>query len=124
MISLRSNNSFNFTSSFGAGLDLLYDMDAEVFNSEWKYVINVTGYLYKTFINNNLECRLDFLPYRHERSSVTRWDDYITKYTNKSKSQYIGISMKWNFKGGKNINVKDNNLKIQDYKVVESMQQL
>lgn len=114
------NNNFNFSKTFGGELYLSYEPDSHLQDMKFESVWQVTGSLYKTFMNDRLQCDLDFTIYRKGRKLITDTPQYRQMHYNATKSPFVQCSVTWFFNGGKKVDVKRNAVSIQDYKQYES----
>ncbi len=117
----RLNNNFNFTPTFGGGLNLYYETKRYIFDALWKPVGQVSGSLYKSFFNKQLECRLNFKLYQIGRQTIIETPEAIQSEWNKTKEQFVRLTLTWNFSGGKKVNVKRTANSIQDYEETSDM---
>lgn len=114
------NNNFTFTETSGGELNLQYEPDCHYLDVLMKSVYAISGSIYKSFLNEQLECKADFTLYRKGRTSITSTPEYTLEYQNKTKSQYLSLSATWYFNGGKKVKVKQNANSIQEYKKYEN----
>ena len=114
------NNSFVFSKNCGATLEAYYEPTSHFRDRIFHSVYDVNGSLYKKFINDKLEARLNFKLFRKGRVLETNTPEqlYITK--TKTNEQYFRLSLTYFFKGGKSVNVK-NTTSIQDYNKIEDI---
>ncbi len=68
-------------------------------------VYNVSGQIYKTFLGDNLQVALDFTAVGNRRKLDRQVGTNKVSYKYTTPVQYIGISVAWNFSGGKKVNV-------------------
>lgn len=110
------NNSFNFTKTFGGTLNFQYEPDSRYLDTEMKTIFAVSGSLYKTFLDDRLQCSADFTLYRKKRDIITETADYRVARWDNSKEPYLALSLTWYFRGGQKVKVKQNANSIQDYR--------
>ena len=77
-------------------------------------VYNVSGQIYRTFLNDNLQIALEFTPIGNRRKLDRYAGTNKVSYKYTTPVQYVGFSLTWNFSGGKSVNV-DVVDGIQDY---------
>lgn len=68
-------------------------------------VYGVTGQIYKAVLKNRLRIALEFTPIGKNRTLDRRVGDYKVTYRSKTPIQHIGLSVVWNFSGGKKVRV-------------------
>lgn len=112
------NNTFEFTPSFGAGINCFYEPDYHYMDRIYKQVCDVSGNIYKRFFDNKLEIQFRFKPYRKGRILLTDTPEYESRAINNTKEEYIRFSLTYFFKGGKKVNVKRTE-SIQSYEKIE-----
>lgn len=108
------NNNFRFSKSWGGMLNINFEPTYRTLDRTYHAVYNVNGQIYKSFLNDNLQIAVDFTPIGNRRKldRYAGMNKVTYKYT--TQVQYVGLSLTWNFSGGKqvNVNVVDG---IQDY---------
>lgn len=114
------NNNFTFSKNSGATLEAFLEPTHHFRDKILRTVYDVNGSLYKKFLNDKLEARLNFKLFRKGRvlETNTHQQLYITK--NNTNEQYFRLSLTYFFKGGKSVNVK-NTGRIQDYNKIEDI---
>ena len=114
--SLRNN--FTFSSTFGGTLYAYYEPESRMLDALWKPVAQINGSLYKTFLDDRLELRLDFTIWRHGRRTIIETPVYMQSVWNRTKETRAELTLTWNFSGGKKVNVRRNANSIQEYKQI------
>lgn len=77
-------------------------------------VYNVSGQIYKTFLEGNLQMAVDFTPIGNRRKLDKQFGINKVSYKYTTPVQYVGLSVTWSFSGGKKVDV-DVIDGIQDY---------
>lgn len=95
------NNDFKFGKSWGGNLYSYIDPSCNVQDQWWNTVIDITCNIYKTFFNDKLTVSLDAKPYRKGREKKTYNTFYRSVRTNKTKEEYIGLTITYSFNAGK-----------------------
>ena len=81
-------------------------------------VYSVNGSIYKTFFDNYLQFSIDFMPINKRRRLDRRTDGKKVSLHYTNPEQYVGLTVRWYFRGGKN--VKTNlTTGLQDYEEVK-----
>ena len=92
--------------------------ESRMLDALWKPVAQVNGSLYKTFLDDRLELRLDFTLWRYGRRTIIETPVYMQSVWNRTKETRAELTITWNFSGGKKVNVRRNADSIQDYKQI------
>lgn len=112
------SNNFSFSPTFGGTLNAYYEPESRMLDALWKPVAQVNGSLYKTFLDDRLELRLDFTLWRYGRRTIIETPVYMQSVWNRTKETRAELTLTWNFSGGKKVNVRRNADSIQDYKQI------
>ncbi len=108
------NNSFSFHNGWGGMLNVTFEPTYRNLDRTYHAVYDVSGRISKSLLRNKLQIAVDFtaLGNRRKLDRMAGTQKVTYKYT--SPVQYIGVSVAWNFSGGKkvDVNVVDG---IQDY---------
>lgn len=112
------NNSLTFKHGWGGSINADLEPTYNYLDRTYHTVYSVDGKIYKTFMNNYLQFILDFKPISKRRrlDRRTNGQEVSLHYTN--PEQYVGLTVRWYFRGGKN--VKTNlTTGLQDYEEVK-----
>ena len=112
------SNNFSFSPTFGGTLNAYYEPESRMLDALWKPVAQVNGSLYKTFLDDRLELRLDFTLWRYGRRTIIETPVYMQSVWNRTKETRAELTLTWNFSGGKKVNVRRSADSIQDYKQI------
>lgn len=112
------SNNFSFSPTFGGTLNAYYEPESRMLDALWKPVAQVNGSLYKTFLDDRLELRLDFTLWRYVRRTIIETPVYMQSVWNRTKETRAELTLTWNFSGGKKVNVRRSADSIQDYKQI------
>ncbi len=74
-------------------------------SSGYYTVYSVNGRIYKSFLNDNLQFAIDFTPLANRRKLDRQIGTSKITYQNTSSTQYVGLSITWNFSKGKKVKV-------------------
>lgn len=109
------NNNFTFSNGWGGMLNANFEPTFRTLDRTYHAVYNVSGQIYKTFLGDNLQVALDFTAVGNRRKLDRQVGANKVSYKYTTPVQYIGISVAWNFSGGKkvDVNVVDG---IQEYR--------
>ena len=108
------NNSFTFSNGWGAMLNANLEPTFRTLDRTYHAVYNVNGQIHKMFMDNNLQFAIEFTPVGNRRKLDRFTGTQTISYKYTSPVQYIGLSMTWNFAGGKKVRVNAVD-GIQDY---------
>ena len=108
------NNNFSFSNGWGGMLNATLEPTYRNLDRTYHTVYDVSGRIYKTLLNDKLQVGVDFTALGNRRKLDRMAGDRKVSYKYTSPVQYIGISVAWNFSGGKKVNV-DVVDGIQDY---------
>lgn len=99
------NNNFRFSNSWGGMFNLNFEPTFQTLDRTYHAVYNVSGQIYKTFLDGNLQMSVDFTPICNRRKLDRQigMNKVSHKYT--TPVQYIGLSITWNLSGGKKVDV-------------------
>lgn len=108
------NNNFRFTNGWGGMLNLNFEPTYRTLDRTYHAVYNVSGRIYKAFLNDNLQIAVDFTLIGNRRKLDRYADTNRVSYQYTTPVQHIGLSITWNFSGGKevDVNIVDG---LQDY---------
>lgn len=112
------NNNFTFSHGWGGMLNANLEPTYRSYDRTYHAVYNVGGRVYKNFLNDNLQVAVDFTALGNRRKLDRRVGNTTVSYEYTTPVQYVGLSVVWNFFGGKrvNVNVVDG---IQDYREIK-----
>lgn len=115
------NNNFRFPQGWGGMLNINFEPTYRTLDRTYHTVYNVSGQIYKSFLNDNLQIAIDFSPIGNRRKLDRQVGMNKVSYKYTTPVQYIGLSITWNFSGGKqvNVNVVEG---IQDYHETKDIQ--
>ena len=99
------NNNFAFSNGWGGMLNANFEPTFRTLDRTYHAVYNVSGQIYKTFLGDKLQVALDFTALGNRRKLDRQVGANKVSYKYTSPVQYIGISVAWNFSGGKKIKV-------------------
>lgn len=99
------NNNFTFSNGWGGMLNANFEPTFRTLDRTYHAVYNVSGQIYKTFLGDNLQVALDFTAVGNRRKLDRQVGANKVSYKYTTPVQYIGISIAWNFSGGKKVNV-------------------
>ena len=108
------NNNFRFGHGWGGMLNANFEPTFRTLDRTYHAVYNVSGQIYRTFLNDNLQIALEFTPIGNRRKLDRYAGTNKVSYKYTTPVQYVGFSLTWNFSGGKSVNV-DVVDGIQDY---------
>lgn len=108
------NNNFYFGNGWGGMLNANIEPTYHNLDRTYHTVYDITGRIYKSFLKDNLQVAVDFTPAGNRRKLDREIGGNIVSYKYTAPVQYVGLSLTWNFSGGKkvDVNVVDG---IQDY---------
>lgn len=108
------NNSFRFGKGWGGMLNASFEPTYHSLDRTYYAVYDIMGQVYKNFLHGDLKVAIDFSPLGNRRKldRSTGAEKVTIKYI--TPVQYIGLSLTWNFSGGKDVDV-DVVDGIQDY---------
>lgn len=99
------NNSFRFKGGWGGMLNASVEPTYHYLDRIYHCVYYVTGSVYKTLSGDKFRIAVDFSPLGNRRRLDRRVGDTLVKHKYTSPVQYIGLSLTWNFSGGKDVDV-------------------
>lgn len=99
------NNSFQWANNWGGMLNVHIEPTFTTLDRTYHSVYGVTGQIYKAVLKNRLRIALEFTPIGKNRTLDRRVGDYKVTYRSKTPIQHIGLSVVWNFSGGKKVRV-------------------
>lgn len=108
------NNNFRFPDGWGGMINVNIEPTYKTLDRIYHTVYNFNGQIYKSFLNNNIQVAVEFTPIGNQRKLDRQVGMKKVSYKNTSPVQYVGLSLTWNFSGGKqvDVNVVDG---LQDY---------
>lgn len=98
-------NDFNFTHDWGGMLNFNFEPTFRQYDRTYHAVYSLTGSLYKTFWKN-WQARLEFVALGDRRRYDRHAGIVPVTFDNVTPIHTIGVSLVWNFSGGKRMNVK------------------
>lgn len=108
------NNSFTFPKGWGGMLQANVEPTFRTLDRTYHAVFNVSGHLYKSFLKDKLQLSVKFNALGNRRKLDRMAGDNMVSYKYTSPVQSVGLSLIWNFSGGKKVQV-DVVEGIQDY---------
>lgn len=99
------NNNFRFPQGWGGLLNINFEPTYRTLDRTYHTVYNVSGQIYKSFLNDDLQIAIDFSPIGNRRKLDRQVGMNKVSYKYTTPVQYIGLSFTWNFSGGKQVNV-------------------
>lgn len=99
------NNNFIFSNSWGGMLNVNFEPTFQTLDRTYHAVYNVSGQIYKTFLDGNLQMAVDFSPLGNRRKLDRQAALNKISYRYTTPVQYIGLSITWNLSGGKKVDV-------------------
>ncbi len=99
------NNNFTFAKGWGSMLNATFEPTYRTLDRTYHSVYDVTGRVYKTLLDNNIQIALDFTAIGNRRKLDRQVGNNKVSYKYTNPVQYIGISIAWNFSGGKRVKV-------------------
>lgn len=99
------NNSFNFGNGWGGMLNTSLEPTYRTLDRTYHAVYAIDGRLYKSMLGNRLQIAAEFTPLGNRRrlDRQAGVNKIVYKYT--TPVQYVGLSLTWNFSGGKKVDV-------------------
>ncbi len=112
-------NIYKFNKGWNLYLTAYYEPDFKSYNRKYIAVYGVEGSLSKSITKKMTAYFIYAIG--HHRKLLTYLEDGIQTYQNKTPLPYLGFTLLWNFKGGKEVKVKKTNTsksynEIQDVK--------
>ncbi len=108
------NNSLNLPKGWGGMLNATFEPTYHNFDRTYHAIYDLSGRIYKTFISGNLQVAMDFTAIGNRRKLDRLIGENIVSYKYTTPMQRVGLSVAWNFSGGKKVNV-DAIDGVQDY---------
>ena len=99
------NNNFRFSKSWGGMLNVNFEPTYRTLDRTYHAVYNVSGQIYKSFLNDNLQIAVDFTPVGNRRKLDRYAERNRVSYKYITPVQYVGLSFTWNFSGGRQVDV-------------------
>ena len=85
-------------------------------------MVEVNCYLNYTFYHDDMELRLNSIPYRHGRATTTFNPSSTIYYTNATKAEFIQLSFTWKFNTNRNLKTRQAVQEVQSYQKTEGFQ--
>ncbi len=114
------SNNFVFSETFGATLEGYYEPTFRFTDRIYHTVYEARAGLYKKFLDNKLEGRLNAKLFRQGRVLETDTPEFWASSANKTNEQFFQFSLTYFFNDGKKVNVK-RTTGIQDYNKIEDL---
>lgn len=99
------NNNFTFTHGWGGMLNANLEPTYRSYDRTYHAVYNVGGRVYKNFMGDNLQVAVDFTALGNRRKLDRHTSTGTISYKYTTPVQYVGLSVVWNFSGGKRVDV-------------------
>ena len=99
------NNNFRISNGWGGMLNINLEPTYRTLDRTYHAVYNVSGQIYKSFLNDNLQIAVDFTPVGNRRKLDRYAGRNRVSYKYTTPVQYVGISFTWNFSGGRQVDV-------------------
>ena len=112
------NNNFRFGRTWGAGIYAYLDPRQNNKDQIWHTVWEARCNVYKTLLDDKLMISLEAKPYRRERCISTINKFYRSESENKTKGEYINLTIRYTF-GGKNLKQRKRANATQKYTTIE-----
>lgn len=108
------NNNFRFANGWGGMLNVNLEPTYRTLDRTYHSVYSVSGRIYKTFLDDRMQLAVEFIPAGNRRKLDRKAGMNKVSYSYTSPVQFAGVSLTWNFAGGKkvDVNIIDG---IQDY---------
>lgn len=108
------NNSFSFSNGWGGMLKATFEPTYRNLDRTYHAVYDISGKVFKSFLGDKLQVGVNFTALGNRRKQDCMAGAHKVSYQYTSPAQYMGVSIAWNFSGGKKVNV-DVVDGIQDY---------
>lgn len=99
------NNTFTFPNGWGGTLRANVEPTFRTLDRTYHAVYQVSGRVYKSLLNDNLQLALTFDALGNRRKLDRMAADNMVSYKYTSPVQSVGLSLIWNFSGGKKVHV-------------------
>lgn len=99
------NNNFRISNGWGGMLNINFEPTYRTLDRNYHAVYNVSGRIYKSFLNDNLQIAVDFTPIGNRRKLDRYAGRNRVSYKYTTPVQYVGLSFTWNFSGGRQVDV-------------------
>ena len=116
------NNNFTLPHNWGGSIECNLEPTYRTYDRTFHSVYYVGGQIYKSFLKDKLQCSLDFTAFANRRKIDKKAGEEVQTIKFTSPAQFIGLTVKWNFSGGKKVNV-DVVDGIQDYNEIKEKRQ-
>lgn len=117
----RHNSDFHIAQDFGAGLELYYEPTSHYLDRKMETVANVSGNLFKTFLNGDLDLRLNFVLWGKQRTTITENESLRFRYANQSHSPSVNLTLNYRLSGGKKVKALTNTRELQQYETTQDL---
>lgn len=99
------NNNFTFSHGWGGMLNANFEPTYRCYDRTYHSVYNVGGRIYKDFMGDKLQVAVDFTALGNRRKLDRSTGPNTISYRYTTPVQYVGLSLVWNFSGGKQVDV-------------------
>lgn len=99
------NNNFRISNGWGGMLNINFEPTYRTLDRTYHAVYNVSGQIYKSFLNDNLQIAVAFTPVGNRRKLDRYAGRNRVSYKYTTPVQYVGLSFTWNFSGGRQVDV-------------------
>ncbi len=99
------NNNFTLANGWGGMLNANLEPTFRTLDRTYHSVYDVSGRLYKSFPGNRLQIAMEFTATGNRRKLDRRAGTNKIEYKYISPVQFAGVSVTWNFSGGKKVDV-------------------
>lgn len=99
------NNNVTFPGGWGGMLNANLEPTYRNYDRTYHAVYNIGGRIYKTFMAECLQVGIDFTAFGNRRKLDRRQGENTISYKYTTPVQYVGLSVVWNFSGGKKVEV-------------------
>lgn len=99
------NHNFNFKGGWGGMLNGSWEPTYHNLDRTYHAVYDLNGRIYKDFLGKKLRVAMKFVACGNRRKLDREVGDEKVSFKYTSPVQRIGVSLSWNFSGGKDVNV-------------------
>lgn len=114
-------NSLYFGHGWGGMLSLMCEPTYTTYDRTYHTVYNVGGQIYKSLLHDALRLSLTFDAFGQRRKYDRRANGTTVSYDYTTPVQNVGISLVWNFSGGKSVNVNAVEQGTQNFKEIKDV---